>query len=80
MLVDIICVSLLTYFSHYDVGSVIPICKAELRPYEGKKISFLEEGISFYEKYTQEACFDCRRFGNRSSGGVVIFQYVVCNR
>ncbi|KAG6394203.1 hypothetical protein SASPL_144784 [Salvia splendens] len=62
------------------VGPVIPICKAELRPYEGQKFSSLEEGISFYEKYAQEACFDFRRFGNRSSGGVITFQYVVCNR
>ncbi|XP_042027047.1 protein FAR1-RELATED SEQUENCE 5-like [Salvia splendens] len=67
-------------FSHYVVGPVIPICKAELRPYEGQKFSSLEEGISFYEKYAQEACFDFRRFGNRSSGGVITFQYVVCNR
>ncbi|XP_042027107.1 protein FAR1-RELATED SEQUENCE 5-like [Salvia splendens] len=54
-------------------GSVIPICNAELRPYEGQKFSSLEEGISFYEKYAQEACFDCRRFGNMSSGGVITF-------
>ncbi|KAG6424719.1 hypothetical protein SASPL_115139 [Salvia splendens] len=67
-------------FSHYVVGYVIPICNVELRPYEGKKISSLDEGISFYEKYAQEACFDCRRFGNRSIGGVITFQYVVCNR
>lgn len=51
-----------------------------MRPYEGQKFSSLEEGISFYEKYAQECCFDCRRFGNRSSGGVIIFQYIVCNR
>ncbi|XP_047979269.1 protein FAR1-RELATED SEQUENCE 5-like [Salvia hispanica] len=67
-------------FGESRSGSVIPICKPELRPYEGKKFSSLEEGISFYEKYAQESCFDCRRFGNRSSGGVIIFQYVVCNR
>ncbi|XP_042059418.1 protein FAR1-RELATED SEQUENCE 5-like [Salvia splendens] len=67
-------------FSHYVVGHVIPICKAELRPYEGQKISSLEEGIFFYEKYAQEACFDFRRFGNRSSGGVITFQYIVGNR
>ncbi|XP_042041356.1 protein FAR1-RELATED SEQUENCE 5-like [Salvia splendens] len=67
-------------FFHHVVGPVIPICKAELRPYEGQKFSSLEEGICFYEKYAQEACFDFRRFGNRSSGGVITFQYVVCNR
>ncbi|XP_042067146.1 protein FAR1-RELATED SEQUENCE 5-like [Salvia splendens] len=61
-------------------GSVIPICNAELRPYEGQNFSSLEEGIFFNEKYAQEACFDCRRFGNMSSGGVITFQYVVCNR
>ncbi|XP_042051364.1 protein FAR1-RELATED SEQUENCE 5-like [Salvia splendens] len=62
------------------MGCVIPICNAELRPYEGQKFSSLEEGISFYEKYAQEAYFDCRRFGNMSSGGVITFQYVICNR
>ncbi|XP_042027234.1 uncharacterized protein LOC121774419 [Salvia splendens] len=31
-------------------GSVIPICNAELRPYEGQKFSSLEEGIFFYKK------------------------------
>ncbi|XP_042003846.1 protein FAR1-RELATED SEQUENCE 5-like [Salvia splendens] len=61
-------------------GPVIPICKAELRPYGGQKFSSLEEGIFFYEKYVQEACFDFQRFGNRSSGGVITFQYVVGNR
>ncbi|KAG6416189.1 hypothetical protein SASPL_123613 [Salvia splendens] len=28
-------------FSHYVVGSVIPICKAELRPYEGLVVVLL---------------------------------------
>ncbi|XP_042035291.1 protein FAR1-RELATED SEQUENCE 5-like [Salvia splendens] len=77
MLVDMLLVDI---FFHYVVGSIIPICNDDLRPYEGQKFSSLEEGIYFYEKYAQEACFDCRRFGNRFSGGVFVFQYVVCNR
>ncbi|XP_041995753.1 uncharacterized protein LOC121745875 [Salvia splendens] len=75
-----ILVLLVDIFCHYVVEFVIPICNAKLRLYKGQKFSSLKERISFYEKYAQEARFNCRRFGNRSSGGVVVFQYVVCNR
>ncbi|XP_042012057.1 uncharacterized protein LOC121760464 [Salvia splendens] len=46
-------------------GYVIPICNAELRPYEGQNFSSLEEGISFYEKNKDVNNIPEKYVGNR---------------
>ncbi|VFQ84202.1 unnamed protein product [Cuscuta campestris] len=58
-----------------------PLCPDESKPRVGMLFPNIEDGIAFYNNYAALVGFDTRKStSTKSRDGVIVWQYVVCNR